>query len=245
MLINQLESDSGQSFVRMELGVPGLAPAQSAIEAEKAVLDSIRVTQYPALNGTAELREALAAYFKAFMNVEIEADNCVPTAGDAGEPGNLLAGQSVALPKKTYFWTPVFPPRCSNAVRWVSSSSASMYLMLPRASCLVRSVWPPANSPLSVFQPFKPGLELSNPTSQKASGPSDEFDCIAMEDLAYGMDFREDYSVPNQAPYPPSIRHYTDNCVLLFSGSKLFNYAGQRTGAMLASAASWTRTANT
>ena len=81
MLINQLESDSGQSFVRMELGVPGLAPAQRAIEAEKAVLDSIKVTQYPALNGTAELREALSAYFKAFMNVEIEADNCVPTAG--------------------------------------------------------------------------------------------------------------------------------------------------------------------
>ena len=153
MLINQLESDSGQSFVRMELGVPGLAPAQRAIEAEKAVLDSIKVTQYPALNGTAELREALSAYFKAFMNVEIEADNCVPTAGSmqASLATFWLVSQLHPKRKKILFLIPVFLPRCSNAVRWVSSSSASMYLTPSRVTSWAwsESVWPQANSPPS------------------------------------------------------------------------------------------------
>ena len=57
------------------------------------------------------------------------------------------------------------------------------------------------------------------------------YDCIVMEDLAYfAMDFRKDLSQPFQPPYQPSVAHYTDNYILLISGSKAFSYAGERIG---------------
>lgn len=57
------------------------------------------------------------------------------------------------------------------------------------------------------------------------------YDVIVLEDLAYfAMDFRKDLSTPFQAPYQPSVAHYTDNYILLISGSKAFSYAGQRIG---------------
>ena len=52
-----------------------------------------------------------------------------------------------------------------------------------------------------------------------------------MEDLAYfAMDFRQDLSVPFQPPYQPTVARYTDNYMLLISGSKAFSYAGERIG---------------
>ena len=56
-----------------------------------------------------------------------------------------------------------------------------------------------------------------------------KYDVIVMEDLAYlGMDFRKDCSKPFEAPFIPTVAKYTDNYVLLVSGSKIFSYAGQR-----------------
>jgi aspartate/methionine/tyrosine aminotransferase len=42
------------------------------------------------------------------------------------------------------------------------------------------------------------------------------------------MDFRRDLYHPGQAPYQASVANYTDNFILLISGSKAFSYAGQR-----------------
>jgi len=58
-----------------------------------------------------------------------------------------------------------------------------------------------------------------------------EYDAIVLEDLAYfAMDFRKDFETPFEAPFQPSVGKYTDNYVLLISGSKAFSYAGQRIG---------------
>ena len=57
------------------------------------------------------------------------------------------------------------------------------------------------------------------------------YDCIIMEDLAYfAMDFRQDLSKPFEPPFQPSVARYTDNYMLLISGSKTFSYAGERIG---------------
>jgi aspartate/methionine/tyrosine aminotransferase len=57
------------------------------------------------------------------------------------------------------------------------------------------------------------------------------YDTIVLEDLAYfAMDFRKDLGTPYQAPYQASVGKYTDNYLLLISGSKAFSYAGQRIG---------------
>ena len=63
-----------------------------------------------------------------------------------------------------------------------------------------------------------------------------KYDVVVMEDLAYfAMDFRKDLSKPGEAPYQPSVAHYTDNYILLISSSKSFSYAGQRIGMMVIS----------
>lgn len=240
MLINELESLSGESFVRMELGVPGLAPASQAIAAEHAALDSPVVAQYPALNGNPGLRNALSAFFSAFMNVTIEPDNCLPTAGSmqASLAAFWLITQIHPKRKKILFLDPGFPTQMQQV--------KSLGIEFERIDVF-------DDQPRRVAEKIRPLLETGEFAGLIYSNPSnpvwnclteaelsdiaqlcEAFECIALEDLAYfGMDFREDYSKPHQPPYPPSIRHHTDRCILLFSGSKLFNYAGQRTGAML------------
>ncbi len=57
-----------------------------------------------------------------------------------------------------------------------------------------------------------------------------------MEDLAYfGMDFRKKLSKPGEAPFQPTVAHYTNNFILFISSSKIFSYAGQRCGLMVIS----------
>ncbi len=58
-----------------------------------------------------------------------------------------------------------------------------------------------------------------------------KYDVIVLEDLAYfAMDFPPGPSVPGKAPFQPSVGKYTDNYIVMISGSKLFSYAGQRLG---------------
>ena len=58
-----------------------------------------------------------------------------------------------------------------------------------------------------------------------------QYDAIVMEDLAYfAMDFRKELSTPFQPPYQATVARYTDNYILLISGSKAFSYAGERIG---------------
>lgn len=69
-----------------------------------------------------------------------------------------------------------------------------------------------------------------------------KYDVIVLEDLAYfAMDFRRDLSVPGKAPFQPSVGKYTDNYIVMISGSKLFSYAGQRLGIMCISDALYNR----
>ncbi|MDE6716689.1 MAG: aminotransferase class I/II-fold pyridoxal phosphate-dependent enzyme, partial [Muribaculaceae bacterium] len=56
-----------------------------------------------------------------------------------------------------------------------------------------------------------------------------KYDVIVLEDLAYfGMDFRHDVSKPGEEPFGATVARFTDNYILLLSGSKIFSYAGQR-----------------
>ena len=57
------------------------------------------------------------------------------------------------------------------------------------------------------------------------------YDVIVLEDMAYlCMDFRKDLSVPFEPPFQSTVARYTDNYVMLLSGSKIFSYAGERIG---------------
>ncbi len=58
-------------------------------------------------------------------------------------------------------------------------------------------------------------------------------DTVVIEDLAYlCMDFRKPLGRPFEAPFQASVARYTDNYILMLSGSKIFSYAGQRIAAI-------------
>jgi aspartate/methionine/tyrosine aminotransferase len=42
------------------------------------------------------------------------------------------------------------------------------------------------------------------------------------------MDFRKHLGRPYEPPYQPTVAKYTDNYIIMMSGSKMFSYAGQR-----------------
>jgi aspartate/methionine/tyrosine aminotransferase len=71
---------------------------------------------------------------------------------------------------------------------------------------------------------------------------ANDYEVIVLEDLAYfGMDFRTDISKPGFPPFQPTVAHYTDNYIILFSASKIFSYAGQRLAMMAVSDKIFTR----
>lgn len=46
-LVNEIESATGEEFIRMEMGVPGLNPAKVGVEAEIAALKRGVPSKYP------------------------------------------------------------------------------------------------------------------------------------------------------------------------------------------------------
>jgi aspartate/methionine/tyrosine aminotransferase len=57
----------------------------------------------------------------------------------------------------------------------------------------------------------------------------DQYDVLAIEDLAYfGMDTRQNYFVPGEPPFQPTVMRYTNRAITIISSSKMFSYAGQR-----------------
>ena len=56
-----------------------------------------------------------------------------------------------------------------------------------------------------------------------------KYDTIVIEDLAYMcMDFRKPLGKPFEPPFQPTVAKFTDNYIIMMSGSKMFSYAGQR-----------------
>lgn len=80
-VVNLIQEESGEKFIRMEMGVPGLKPAKVGIEAEKKALEEGAASAYPMLEGVKALKEEGSRFVKNFMNIDIKSDGIVPTVG--------------------------------------------------------------------------------------------------------------------------------------------------------------------
>ena len=78
LLASALEQRTGIPFIRMDQGVPGLSPNQVGIAAEKAALDTGIAAIYPAAEGVPELKRETSRFVKAFLNVDITPEACIP-----------------------------------------------------------------------------------------------------------------------------------------------------------------------
>ena len=80
-LINGIEKETGEKFIRMEMGVPGLPPAQIGIQAEIDALNRGVAAVYPDIEGTPVLKTEASRFAKLFLDIAVDPANCVPTVG--------------------------------------------------------------------------------------------------------------------------------------------------------------------
>ena len=231
------EQQSGVEFIKMEMGIPGLPASQVGVDAQiKALQDGI-AHSYPDIQGYPKLKEEASRFVKAFINIDIAPEACVPVCGSMqGTFASFLTCSQAQEGKDTVlFIDPGFPVQKMQlqvlGVRYETfdvysyrgdklKDKLESYLQTGRICAIVYS------------NPNNPSWICLNDDELKVIGTlATQYDAIVMEDLAYfAMDFRRDLSEPFAPPYQASVANYTDNYILLISGSKAFSYAGERIG---------------
>ena len=111
MLVNKISVESGEKFIRMEMGVPGLIPSEIGTEAEIAALRRGVAAKYPMLDGVPELKNEASRFVKLFMNVDVNPESCIPTVGSmqGTYAAFLVAGKCNKVKDTTLFIDPGFP----------------------------------------------------------------------------------------------------------------------------------------
>jgi len=240
--VAQIEENSGQEFIHMEMGVPGLPAFAIAIEAEKEALDKGLAAVYPHIEGILFAKNEIARFAKLFMNIEVSPACCVPTVGamQGSFAALLAAGRTNPDKPYTLFIDPGFPVNKSQ-LHLLSLPFKSFDILNFRGEKLrekLESYLSEGNiCSICYSSPNNPSWICFSESELKTIGElASKYDVIVIEDLAYfGMDFRQHYGVAGLAPFQPTVSHYTDNYILLLSASKIFSYAGQRIGMMITS----------
>ena len=241
-LVGQIEEQSGQEFIHMEMGVPGLPALPISIAAEKEALDKGLATQYPHIEGIPFAKTEIARFAGLFMNLEVSPVNCVPTVGAMQGSFAALLAAARTNPDKPYtlFIAPGFPVNKSQ-LQLIGAPFKSFDILHFRGEKLrdkLESFLAEGNiCSICYSSPNNPSwICYSEKELQIIGELATKYDVIVVEDLAYfGMDFRQHYGQPGIPPFQPSVAHYTDNYILLLSASKIFSYAGQRIGMMITS----------
>ncbi|NPA35545.1 MAG: pyridoxal phosphate-dependent aminotransferase [Chlorobi bacterium] len=238
-IVNELEEQTGNKFIRMEMGVPGLPPSRIGIEAEIEALKKGVAAKYPMLDGIKELKENASRFVKAFVDIDISPQGCVPTVGSMqGAFANFMVCGHVDKKKDTFlFIDPGFPVQKQQLmVLGFNYESFDLYHFRGEKlrEELERHLKNGNITAIIYSNPNNPTWVCLTDEELKIIGElANKYDVIVLEDLAYfAMDFRKDMSKPFEPPYQPSVGKYTDNYVLLISSSKVFSYAGQRIGVM-------------
>jgi aspartate/methionine/tyrosine aminotransferase len=241
-LTDLIERDSGKRFVRMEMGIPGLAPVQIGIQAEKMALDMGIPAIYPDIYGRAELKQEISRFVKLFLNLDVHVDGCIPTVGSM--QGSFASFMTLNRMHKdrgqTLLLNPGFPVHMQQLkILGIEAISFDVYNFRgDKLRDKLESIMKEGKiSTILYSNPNNPSWICFTEKELKIIAEmAEKYNVIIIEDLAYfGMDFRQDYSRPGVPPYQPSVAHYTDNYVLLISSSKVFSYAGQRIGMMVIS----------
>ncbi len=234
-LANELENEASEKMVHLEIGNPGLEAESLGVEAEIKALRNGVANKYPNIQGIPVLKKAGSDFVKAFLNVDIPDKCIVPTVGSMQGSFTLmlLLGQRLKGKDTMLFLNPGFPAQRHQAkVLGLKEAAFDIYSYRgEKLKAKLESILKEGNVT---------GIIYSNPNNPAWTNLTEEeleiigtlatkYDAIVLEDLAYfGMDFRSDISTPYASPYVPTVANYTDNYILLLSGSKIFSYAGQR-----------------
>ena len=238
-LSRQLEEQTGEPVIHLEMGVPGLQPSQIALQAEQEALANGCATIYPPNGGIPRLKEAASKFVKAFINVDVAPEACIPTTGSMQGTFATFTAWHHAMPEKdtVLLIQPGFPVQTTQCdVIGLKHIGLDIYdYRGPKLIEKLDEILAAGNICGIVYSnPNNPSWVCFNEQELEGIGHlATKHDVIVLEDLAYfAMDFRRDLSHPYEAPFQATVARYTDNYMLAVSGSKAFSYAGQRIGVM-------------
>lgn len=230
-----MEGETGEEFLHLEMGIPGLPPEPAGVEAECLALRDGVASQYPNMFGTPDLKRQASRFIEAFLDVKIAPQGCIPTVGSMQGSFTtfLLCSQLDPLKDTILFIDPGFPVQRSQ-VKILGIRSESFDIYEYRAEKL----GPKLESYLSTGRiaavvysnPNNPAwICLTEEELRTVGTLATKYDTVVIEDLAYlCMDFRKPLGRPFEPPFQATVARYTDNYILMVSGSKIFSYAGQR-----------------
>ncbi|MDF1546572.1 MAG: pyridoxal phosphate-dependent aminotransferase [Bacteroidales bacterium] len=238
-LVNNIEKETGEKFIRMEMGVPGINPPEVGMKGEIEALNNGVASKYPMIEGVPALKKEVSRFIKLFLNIEVDEMGCLPTVGSmmGSMAAFLVANRSDHNKKGTLFIDPGFPvqkQQCKVLGHQYESFDVYNYRGDKLKDKLESYLKKGTVSSILYSNPNNPSwICFSEKELQTIGELATKYDAIVIEDLAYfGMDFRTDYSQPGTAPYQPTVARYTENYIFLISSSKAFSYAGQRVGTM-------------
>lgn len=231
----ELEKATGQSFIHLEIGNPGLPAEEVGIRCESLALAKGVANKYPDISGIPQLKKAGKNFIKAFLDVEVEERGVVPTVGSMQASFTLMLLLKQRLKEKDTLLliNPGFPAQRHQA-KLLGMRTQSFDIYEYRGAALEAKLDEELQSgrvtAMIYSNPNNPAwTNLTEEELEIIGRKATEYDVIVMEDLAYmGMDFRKDFGHPYEPPYIPTVAKYTDNYILLVSASKIFSYAGQR-----------------
>lgn len=234
-LSEELERRTGEKFIHLEMGSPGLPASRFGIEAQKEALDNGVASSYPNISGIAPLKEQASRFVKAFLDIDVKPEGCIPTVGSMmGTFASFIVCTHLSSEKDTIlFINPGFSVQPLQAkVLGYKREAFDVY------DCRGERLRDKLESILA--KGHIAGIVYSNPNNPSWVCLTEEelryvgelatkYDAIVIEDLAYlGMDFRKELGHPFEPPYQATVARYTKNYILMLSASKIFSYAGER-----------------
>ncbi len=241
-LVDEIEKATGEKYIRMEMGVPGLPPNKIGVKAEIEALKAGVAAIYPDIFGIAPLKHEIKRFVKLFLDIDVDEQGCIPTVGSmqGGFASFMTVNRMYKEREGTLFIDPGFPVH-KQQCRVLGHNYMSFDIYNYRGDKLkdkLESYLKTGKvSSILYSNPNNPSWICFTEQELQIIGElATKYNVIVIEDLAYfGMDFRTDYSIAGEPPYQPTVANYTDNWILLISSSKVFSYAGQRIGVMVIS----------
>lgn len=245
-IVDQIEGDTGQPFIRMEMGIPGLPALQVGVEAQIQALRDGVAALYPDIQGIPALKTEIARFVNLFLDVQVSPEHCVPTVGSmmGGMAAFMTVNRMWAEREGTLYLDPGFPvqkQQCKLLGHGYMSFDVYEYRGDKLRAKLESYLQTGKVSSILYSSPNNPSWICFTEDELRTIGElATQYNVVVIEDLAYfAMDFRQDYSKPGQAPFQPTVAKYTDNYILLISSSKAFSYAGERIGMLVVSDHVW------
>lgn len=241
-LINQIEIASGEKFIRMEMGIPGIPASEFGVNAQIEALNNGVAALYPDIEGIPTLKSEASKFCKNFINIDVRPSSIIPTVGSmmGGFSSFMLLSKATKGKDTTLFIDPGFPvQKQQHRALGIKFETFDVYDFRGEKLCEKLESYLSKGNINSILysNPNNPSWICFTEEELKIIGDvANKYDVVVIEDLAYfGMDFRKDISKPGIAPYQPSVAHYTDKYILFISSSKAFSYAGERIGLMVIS----------